>query len=95
MDNTKALNWIWANSKKEMPGLVSLVLCDALYSACSVSMAVFAKLIIDRAQAGSVQGLIKYAVMLLCVIVFQIILILRDLLTREGIYKGLILRNLR
>ncbi len=74
MDNTKALNWIWANSKKEMPGLVSLVLCDALYSACSVSMAVFAKLIIDRAQAGSVQGLIKYAVMLLCVIVFQIIL---------------------
>ena len=74
MNNSSALKWIGANSKKEIPGLVSLVLCDALYSACSVSMAVFAKLIIDSAQRGARQELIKYAAVLLGVIVFQIVL---------------------
>ena len=74
MNNTNALKWIGANSKKEVPGLVSLVLCDALYSVCSVSMAWFAKKIIDFAQNGAKQELIRYAAVLLGVIVFQIVL---------------------
>lgn len=74
MKNTNALKWIGANSKKEIPGLVSLVLCDALHSVCSVSMAWFAKKIIDSAQNGAKQELIGCAGILFGVIVFQILL---------------------
>lgn len=74
MKHSNALKWIRTNSKKELPGLVSLVLFDALYSVCGVSMAVFAKLIIDAAQKGERETLVKYAVALLAVIVLQIAL---------------------
>lgn len=74
MKHPNTLKWIWANSKKELPGLVSLILIDALYSVCGVSMAVFAKLIIDAAQSGDKDTLIRYACLLLAVIVLQIVL---------------------
>lgn len=72
MKGKSALNWIRENSKKELPGMVLLILCNALYSVCGVSFAVFAKLIIDSATARSKEGLFKYAIMLLFVILFQI-----------------------
>ena len=72
MKNRSALNWIVENSKKEFLGMVLLVICDALFSVCSVSMAVFAKLIIDSAAAKNKEELIKNAIILLLVIVVQI-----------------------
>ena len=74
MKNTTALNWIKRNSVSELPGMVSLIICDALFSVCSVSMAVFAKLIIDSAQKGNMDGLVRNAVVLLLVIIAQIAL---------------------
>ncbi len=74
MKNTTALNWIKRNSVSELPGMVSLIICDALSSVCSVSMAVFAKLIIDSAQKGNMDGLVRNAVILLLVIIAQIAL---------------------
>ena len=52
--------------------MVSLIICDALYSVCGVSMAVFAKLIIDSAQKGDKNALVNNAIILLLVIVAQI-----------------------
>ena len=72
MKNTAALNWIKSNSVSELPKMVSLIICDAFYSVCGVSMAVFAKLIIDSAQKGDKDGLIHNAIILLLVIVAQI-----------------------
>ena len=74
MKNRSALNWIIENSKYEFLGLVLLVICDALFSVCSVSLAVFAKLIIDCAASKNREELIKNAVILLLVIVLQIAL---------------------
>ncbi len=72
MKNTAALNWIQRNSVSELPKMVSLIICDALYSVCGVSMAVFSKLIIDSAQKGDKDSLIHNAIILLLVIVAQI-----------------------
>ena len=72
MKKTAALNWIKRNSVSELPKMVSLIICDALYSVCGVSMAVFAKLIIDSAQKGDKDSLIHNAIILLLVIVAQI-----------------------
>lgn len=74
MKHSSALKWIMASSKKELSGLVSLVICDALFSVCGVSMAVFAKLIIDEAQRGNKDEFIKNACILLAVIILQIAL---------------------
>ena len=74
MKNRSALNWIIENSKHEFFGLVLLVICDALFSVCSVSLAVFAKLIIDCAASKNREELVKNAVILLLVIVLQIAL---------------------
>ncbi len=74
MKNNSALNWIVKSSKKEFGALVLLVIGNALYSACGVSMAVFAKYIIDSAVRGDRDGLLKYALILLAVIAAQIAL---------------------
>lgn len=74
MKNNSALNWIVKSSKKELGVLVLLVIGNALYSACGVSMAVFAKYIIDSAVRGDRDGLLKYALILLAVIAAQIAL---------------------
>ena len=76
MKDRTTLNWIRENSKKELPGMVLLAFCDALYSVCSVSMAVFAKLIIDSAYGTdkNKDALIKYSLMFLAVTVALIAL---------------------
>lgn len=74
MKDTSALNRIWKSSRSELPGMVLLVIVNALHSACTVSLAVFAKLIIDSAVRKNQQDLIKYALILLVVIVLQIAL---------------------
>lgn len=74
MKDTSALNRIWKSSRSELPGMVLLVIVNALHSACTVSLAVFAKLIIDSAVRRNQQDLIKYALILLIVIVLQIAL---------------------
>lgn len=72
MKDKYALNWIWNNSRKELKGIVLLVICNAIYSLCSVSLAVFAKIIIDAAQFGNKEKLLKYSFILLIVIGLQI-----------------------
>lgn len=74
MKNSSAMNWITKSSKKELPGLVLLIICNALYSVCTVSLAVFAKLIIDSATRKDKDSLIMYAAVLLAVTVLQIAL---------------------
>lgn len=74
MKHNQTVNWISCNSRRELPNLVLLVLCNALGSVCGVSLAVFAKLIIDFAQKGDRQSLVKYAALLFAVIVLQIAL---------------------
>lgn len=74
MKDISALNRIWKSSKSELPGMVLLVIVNALYSVCTVSLAVFAKLIIDSAVRKNQQDLIKYALILLVVIALQIAL---------------------
>lgn len=74
MKDKATLIWIKDNSKKEFPKLVLLTVGNALLSVCGVSLAVFAKLIIDAAQNGNRDVLIKNAGILLAVIIVQIAL---------------------
>ncbi|MBQ5994946.1 MAG: ABC transporter ATP-binding protein [Clostridia bacterium] len=74
MKDSTTLNWIKENSKKELPGMVLLAVCDALYSVCSVSMAVFAKLIIDSAVKHDREALVRNSVLFLAVTVLVIAL---------------------
>lgn len=74
MKKNSALNWIVKNSRREFPGMALLAVCDALYSVCSVSMAVFSKMIIDSAVGKDRDGLIHNALFFLGVTVALIAL---------------------
>lgn len=71
MKRNEARNWIWAHSKKELPLMVLLTIGNALFSVCAVSMALFAKYIIDAAQLGERTQLLRNAAWLLGVILLQ------------------------
>lgn len=71
MKNENALNWIVRCSRGQLSGMVLLVLGNAVFSVCGVSLAVFAKMIIDAAQQGDKDSLIRYSVILLAVILLQ------------------------
>lgn len=71
MKNKTAQNWINAHSKKETPKLVLLIIGNALFAVCGVLTAVFAKYIIDSAQAGDKTALFKNGVILAALILFQ------------------------
>ncbi len=74
MKSNSSLNWIVKGSKSEFGGLVLLIIGNAMYSACGVSLAVFAKYIIDSAVRGDRDGLLNNALILLAVIAAQIAL---------------------
>lgn len=72
MKQNTARNWIGQNAKTQLPGLVLLILGNALASVCAVSLALFAKQIIDAAQVGDKTRLWQSALLLLFVILLQI-----------------------
>lgn len=74
MKNPTALRWIWSRTKRETPLLVLLTFSNALLSVCSVSLALLAKEIVDAAVSGDRERLVRYSVVLLCVIVLQVLL---------------------
>ncbi len=74
MKQNSARKWIWRLAKTQLPKVVLLMLGNALSSVCAVSLALFAKQIIDAAQFGDREQLWKSAAVLLCVAVLQILL---------------------
>ena len=74
MKNPTALRWIWSRTKRETPLLVLLTFSNALLSVCSVSLALLAKEIVDAAVNADRDRLIRFCVILLCVILLQVLL---------------------
>lgn len=74
MKQESARKWIWQFAKAELPKMVLLIFGNALSSVCAVSLALFAKQIIDAAQFGDREQLWKSAAALLCVVVLQLFL---------------------
>ncbi len=74
MKNPTALRWIWSRTKRETPLLVLLTFSNALLSVCSVSLALLAKEIVDAAVNADRDRLIRFCVILLCVILLQVFL---------------------
>lgn len=72
MKQNTARNWIWQNAKTQLPRLVLLILGNALASVCAVSLALFAKQIIDAAQLGDKTRLWQSALSLAAVVLLQI-----------------------
>ncbi|MEG2720155.1 MAG: ABC transporter transmembrane domain-containing protein, partial [Oscillospiraceae bacterium] len=72
MKNKTAEKWIFENSKSQIPMLVLLSISNAVYAVLGVSMALLSKYIIDSAQKGSREDLIKYSAILLLNIVLQV-----------------------
>lgn len=74
MKQDSARKWIWQFAKAELPKMVLLIFGNALSSVCAVSLALFAKQIIDAAQFGDREQLWRSAAALLCVVVLQLFL---------------------
>ncbi|MEG2396058.1 MAG: ABC transporter ATP-binding protein [Oscillospiraceae bacterium] len=74
MKNKTAEKWIFENSKSQIPMLVLLSISNAVYAVLGVSMALLSKYIIDSAQKGSREDLIKYSAILLLNIVLQVVI---------------------
>lgn len=72
MKQNTARKWIGQNAKTQLPGLVLLIFGNALASVCAVSLALFAKEIIDAAQLGDKVRLWRSAVLLAVVVLLQI-----------------------
>lgn len=72
MKQNTARNWIWQNAKTQLPGLVLLIFGNALAAVCAVSLALFAKQIIDAAQYGDKTHLWQSALSLAAVVLLQI-----------------------
>lgn len=72
MKQNTARNWIWQNAKTQLSGLVLLIFGNALSSVCAVSLALFAKAIIDAAESGDKTRLLASAGLLAAVILLQI-----------------------
>lgn len=72
MKQNTARNWIWQNAKTQLPGLVLLIFGNALAAVCAVSLALFAKQIIDAAQYGDKTRLWQSALSLAAVVLLQI-----------------------
>ena len=68
MKRNTARKWIGQTAKTQLPGLVLLIFGNALASVCAVSLALFAKRIIDAAQYGDKTRLLQSAVLLTAVI---------------------------
>lgn len=78
MKQNTACKWIWQTAKPQLPFLVLLILGNALSSVCAVSVALFSKRIVDAAQNGDLDRLLKTGLGLLAIVILQIALRILD-----------------
>lgn len=78
MKQNKARKWIWQTAKPQLPFLVLLIFGNALSSVCAVSVALFSKWIVDAAQNGDLDRLLKTGFGLLAIVILQIALRILD-----------------
>ncbi|MGN0571596.1 MAG: ABC transporter ATP-binding protein [Candidatus Fimenecus sp.] len=78
MKRNAARKWIWQTAKPQLPLLVLLILGNALSSVCAVSVALFSKWIVDAAQNGDLDRLLRTGLGLLAIVILQIALRIFD-----------------
>ncbi|MGN0519966.1 MAG: ABC transporter ATP-binding protein [Candidatus Fimenecus sp.] len=78
MKQNTARKWIWQTAKPQLPFLVLLIFGNALSSVCAVSVALFSKWIVDAAQNGDLDRLLKTGLGLLAIVILQIALRILD-----------------
>lgn len=78
MKQNTACKWIWQTAKPQLPLLVLLILGNALSSVCAVSVALFSKRIVDAAQNGDLDCLLRTGLGLLAIVILQIALRILD-----------------
>lgn len=78
MKQNTARKWIWQTAKPQLPLLVLLIFGNALSSVCAVSVALFSKWIVDAAQNGDLDRLLKTGFGLLAIVILQIALRILD-----------------
>ena len=78
MKQNTARKWIWQTAKPQLPLLVLLILGNALSSVCAVSVALFSKRIVDAAQNGDLDCLLRTGLGLLAIVILQIALRILD-----------------
>ena len=78
MKQNTARKWIWQTAKPQLPLLVLLILGNALSSVCAVSVALFSKRIVDAAQNGDLDRLLRTGLGLLAIVILQIALRILD-----------------
>lgn len=78
MKQNTARKWIWQTAKPQLPLLVLLILGNAFSSVCAVSVALFSKRIVDAAQNGDLDRLLRTGLGLLAIVILQIALRILD-----------------
>ena len=78
MKQNTARKWIWQTAKPQLPLLVLLIFGNALSSVCAVSVALFSKRIVDAAQNGDLDRLLRTGLGLLAIVILQIALRILD-----------------
>lgn len=74
MKQPSALSWIKTHVKREIPLLVLLIICNALFALCTVSIALVMKAMLDAAQLANKTLLLKSAAVFLGVLLLEILL---------------------
>ncbi len=74
MKKPSALSWIRTRVKREIPLLLLLTVCNALFALCTVFVALVMKGMIDAAQLGNKALLLKNAALFLAVLALEILL---------------------
>ena len=68
------MSWIHNHIKREIPLLVLLTVCNALFAVCTVGVALVMKAMLDAAQLGDKPSLLSAAGAFLVVLLFEILL---------------------
>ena len=68
------MSWIHNHIKREIPLLVLLTVCNALFAVCTVGVALVMKAMLDAAQVGDKPRLLSAAGAFLLVLLFEILL---------------------
>ncbi len=74
MKDKATLKWIYSNSRPQIPAIILLAVMRCSLTVLGVVFALTSKWVIDAAQAGDFNGLVKAGVKLLVIILSQIII---------------------
>lgn len=73
MKKTTAQKWIYTHARTQLPAMLLLMLCNAVYAVLGVGLALFSKRVIDAAQARDKTALFTAAAIMLGAILLQIL----------------------